>query len=84
MAQTRGSLHKAIQALEQIKQGENALEANDLNLLQTPPMLSSLTSLVLHDVRIVDISRLEVLSLKPFSELVCSATKSEMQYVANV
>ena len=62
--QTRGAPPKTIQALERMKQDQNALDANDLNLLQALPMLSSLTSLVLHDVGIVDVPRLELLSLK--------------------
>jgi hypothetical protein len=64
VAQTEGSGPKTIKALERIKQDQNALDATDLNLLQTLPMLSSLTSLVLHDVGIVDVPTLEILSLK--------------------
>ena len=62
--QTSGVGRKTIQVLEQIKQDQNALDETDLNLLQTLPMLSSLTSLVLHDVGTVDIPPLELLSLK--------------------
>ena len=64
VAQTGGAGPRTIQALERMKQDENALDANDLKLLQTLPMLSSLTSLVLHDVGIVDVPPLELLSLK--------------------
>jgi hypothetical protein len=64
VAQTEGAGPKTIKALERIKQDQNALDATDLNLLQTLPMLSSLTSLVLHDLGIVDIPPLELLSLK--------------------
>ena len=64
VAQTGEAGPKTVRALEQIKQDQNALEATDLNLLMTLPMLSSLTALVLHDVGIVDVSPLELLSLK--------------------
>ena len=63
VAETKGG-PKTAQALERIKQDQNALDVNDLNLLQTLPMLSSLTSLVLHDVGTVDVPPLELLSLK--------------------
>jgi hypothetical protein len=64
VAQTEGAGPKTIKALERIIQDQNALDATDLNLLQTLPMLSSLTSLVLHDVGTVDVPPLELLSLK--------------------
>jgi hypothetical protein len=64
VAQTGGAGPKTIRALERIKQDQNALDATDLNLLKTLPMLSSLTSLVLHDVGTVDVHPLELLSLK--------------------
>jgi len=64
VARTGEAGPKTIKALERIKQDQNALDATDLNLLQTLPMLSSLTSLVLHDVAIVDVPPLELLSLK--------------------
>ena len=64
VAQTPGAGSKTIRAIEQIKQDQNALDATDLNLLMTLPMLSSLTALVLHDVGIVDVPPLELLSLK--------------------
>ena len=55
---------KTIRALERIKQEQNTLDLNDLNIIQTLPMLSSLTALVLHDVGIMDAPPLELLSLK--------------------
>jgi hypothetical protein len=64
VAQTERAVPKTIRALEQIIQDQNALDATDLNLLQTLPMLSSLTSLFLHDVGNVDVPPLEILSLK--------------------
>jgi Leucine-rich repeat (LRR) protein len=87
VAQTGVAGPKTIMALERIKQDQNALEATDLNLLQTLPMLSSLTSLVLHDVGTVDIPPLELLSLKslrivlqnspaPLQNLKCNALQA--------
>jgi len=64
VAQTGEAGPKTIRALGRIKQDQNALDATDLNLLMTLPMLSSLTALVLHDVGIVDVPPLELLSLK--------------------
>jgi len=62
--QTRGEEPHTIQVLERIEQDQNALDGTDLNLLQTLPMLTSLTALVLHDVGIVGVPPLELLSLK--------------------
>jgi len=62
--QTRGAEPLTTQALERIKQDQNSLDGTDLNLLHTLPMLTSLTALVLHDVGIVDVPPLELLSLK--------------------
>ena len=64
VTQTGGAGPQTIQALKRVKQDENALDGNDLHLLQTLPMLSSLTSLVLHDVGIAGVTPLELLSLK--------------------
>ena len=64
VAQTPGVGPKTIRAIERIKQDQNVLDATDLNLLMTLSMLSSLTALVLHDVGIVDVPPLELLSLK--------------------
>ena len=64
VAQTPGAGSQTIRAIERIKQDRNALDATDLNLLMTLPMLSSLTALVLHDVGIVDVLPLELLRLK--------------------
>ena len=62
--QTRRAGPETILALERIKQDQNALDGNDLNDLQTLPMLSSLTALVLHDTGIAIFAPLELLSLK--------------------
>jgi len=62
--QTRGAEPPTIQALERIEQDQNALDGTDLNLLQTLPMLTSLTALVLHDMGIVGVPPLELLCLK--------------------
>ena len=62
--QTEGAGAQTIKALKRIKQSQNAFDETDLNVLQTLPMLSSLTALVLHDVGIVCVSPLELLSLK--------------------
>ena len=64
VAQARDAEPQAIQALERVEQDQNALDGMDLNLLQTLPMLESLTALVLHDVGIVGVPPLELLSLK--------------------
>ena len=64
VAETERGGPETIRALERIKQDQNALDANDLNLLQTLPMFSSLTALVLHDMGIVGVPPLELLSLK--------------------
>ena len=65
VAQTPGAGPQTTRAIERIKQDQNALDATDLNLLMTLPMLSSLTALVLHDVGInVDVPPLELLNLK--------------------
>jgi len=64
VGQTGGKGPETINALERNKQDQNALDAIDLNLLQTLPMLSSLTSLALHDVGIVGAPTLELSSLK--------------------
>ena len=64
VAQTEEAGPNTVRAIEQIKQDQNVLDATDLNLLMTLPMLSSLTALVLHDVGIVDAPPLELLSLK--------------------
>ena len=63
-AQTEGAVSKSIRTIERIKLDQNALDATDLNLLMTLPVLSSLTALVLHDVWVVDVPPLELLSLK--------------------
>ncbi len=64
VAQTTGAVSKTIMAIERIKQDQNVLDATDLNLLMTLPVLSSLTALVLHDIGVADIPPLELLSLK--------------------
>ena len=64
VAQTGGAGPKTIRAIERIKQDQNALDTTDLYLLQALPILSSLTALTLHDVRIADVPSLEMLSLK--------------------
>jgi len=64
MAQTRGAGPKTIKPFKRVKKDQNALDATDLNLLQALPLLSSLTSLVLHDVEIGGIPPLELSSLK--------------------
>ena len=64
VAQTEEAGPNTVRAIEQIKQDQNVLDATDLNLLMTLSMLSSLTALVLHDVGIVDVPPLELLSLK--------------------
>jgi len=62
--QIRGAKPQTTQALERIEQDQNSLDGTDMNLLQTLPMLTSLTALVLHDMGIVDVPPLELLSLK--------------------
>ena len=64
VAQAGRSGPRTIQALERIKQDQNSLDLNDLNIIQALPMLSSLTALILHDVGIAGVSPLELLSLK--------------------
>ena len=64
VAQAGKSGPRTIQALERIKQDQNSLDLNDLNIIQALPVLSSLTALVLHDIGIVVVSPLELFNLK--------------------